>query len=83
DEDTPYFTTTVKGPYQLEYTFKKRGFYAVEIINISENNMDVVLSYLRHKGIQRYFQLHSIIMSGMGFGMICMALLINRREAHV
>ncbi|MHC1605423.1 MAG: hypothetical protein ACXQTP_05595 [Candidatus Methanofastidiosia archaeon] len=76
----PLFEKKVKGPQTLQYHFNKRGFYSIELVNESDDAINVMLTYLRHKGVQMDFQMQSILVSVVGILLTVAAIASWRRS---
>jgi len=66
DKSVPLFETNAFGPGIWHYVFSQRGFYAIELINVSEGTEYFVLSYFCHKGLQMDFQIQLLLVMAMG-----------------
>ena len=63
-----------------KFTFPHRGFYAIEIVNDSGTTNEFILSFVRHKGIQEDFQLHSMAIAIAGAILMIIGLMVKEEE---
>ena len=74
------FESTVSSSQSWRFTFPHRGFYSIEIENVSERTNEFILSYIRYKGIQQDFQLHSIAIMIAGAIFIIIGAMIKEED---